>query len=346
MVHRMVYILRLAREAVLLLTLGAVLLAVPGVARAAGPSPIQVVASFSVLGDMVREIGGRHVNVVTIVGPNADAHSFEPTPQSVRALASAQVLVSNGLNFEAWLPRLIKSASFSGEHIVVSSGATLRTLQGSDAHADKAHHTSNHDDDASSNGHSHSHADHHQPGSVDPHAWQNLKNGMVYVRNIAEGLAMVDPVHASDYQRRAKKYLATMEKLDAEVRTALDVVPAEYRKAVTAHDAFGYFGDEYGIEFIPLAGLGNTAEPSAREVADLIDRLRQEVRIGIFPEKFSNSKLVEQLAREANVAVGGSLFSDALDSPDEPAGTYLGMFHWNAGQLISVLKPGETRQPD
>src|SRR5690554_5526136 len=126
MVHRMVYMLRLAREAVLPLMLGVVLLTVPGMARAAGSSPIQVVASFSVLGDMVREIGGRHVNVVTIVGPNADAHSFEPTPQSVQALSSAQVLVSNGLNFEAWLPRLIKSASFSGEHIVVSSGATLR----------------------------------------------------------------------------------------------------------------------------------------------------------------------------------------------------------------------------
>lgn len=344
MVHRMVCILRLAREAVLPLMLGAVLLAASGMARADGSPPVQVVVSFSVLGDMVREVGGRHVNVVTIVGANADAHSFEPTPQSVQALASAQVLISNGLNFEAWLPRLIKSASFSGEHIVVSSGATLRTLQGSDAHADHVHHTSDHDDDASSDGHSH--ADHHQSGSVDPHAWQNLKNGMVYVRNIADGLAMVDPAHASDYQRRAKKYLATMEKLDAEVRTALDVIPTEYRKVVTAHDAFGYFGDEYGIEFIPLAGLGNTAEPSAREVADLIDRLRQEVRIGIFPEKFSNPKLIEQLAREANVAVGGALFSDALDNPDEPAGTYLGMFHWNAGQLISVLKLGETRQAD
>lgn len=325
MIHyRVVHVLRLAREVILPLMLGGVLWVVSAPVRAADSKPVQVVASFSVLGDMAREIGGRHVNVVTIVGPNADAHAFEPTPQSVQSLANAQVLISNGLDFEAWLPRLIKSSGFTGEHIVASSGASVRALQGGDAQ----------------------HGHHHPAGSIDPHAWQNLKNGMVYARNIADGLARADPLHASDYQRRAKKYVATMQKLDVEVRAALDVIPAQYRKAVTAHDAFGYFGDEYGIEFIPLAGLANTAEPSAQDVAALIDRLRQESRIGIFPEKVSNPKLIEQLAREANVVVGGALFSDALDNPDEPAGTYLGMYHWNAGQLISVLKSDKTRQAD
>lgn len=336
--HRMVSMLRRAREAILPLMAGMALLVSSAQVSAHVPPPLQVVASFSVLGDMAKEIGGKHVNVVTIVGPNADAHSFEPTPQSVQALTNAQVLISNGLEFEAWLPRLIKSSGFTGEHIVVSSGATLRTLQRSDTHEGHDHVS----DDAGDSSH---HEHNHRPGDVDPHAWQNLANGMVYARNIASALSKADPSRTSDYQRRVKKYVATMEKLDVEVRAALEAIPAEYRKAVTAHDAFGYFGDEYGIEFMPLAGLGNTAEPSAQDIAALIDRLREEERIGIFPEKFSNPKLIEQLARETNVVVGGALYSDALDNADEPAGTYLGMFHWNAGQLISVLKSAQTQRP-
>lgn len=338
--HRMVSMLRRAREVILPLMAGMVLLVSSAQVSAHVPPPLQVVASFSVLGDMVKEIGGKHVNVVTIVGPNADAHSFEPTPQSVQALTNAQVLISNGLDFEGWLPRLIQSSGFTGEHIVVSRGATLRTLR----HDHGSHDGHDHGDDANHADNSSHHEHSHQPGDVDPHAWQSLKNGMVYARNIADGLSKADPSRTSDYQRRVKKYVATMEKLDVEVRAALEAIPVKFRKAVTAHDAFGYFGDEYGIEFMPLAGLGNTAEPSAQNIAALIDQLREEERIGIFPEKFSNPKLIEQLARETNVVVGGALYSDALDNADEPAGTYLGMFHWNAGQLISVLKSDQMQK--
>ena len=340
--HRAVRMLCLARAALLGLVAALVFMTRPAMVHADDLPPVQVVASFSVLGDMVKEIGGRHVQVESIVGPNADAHSFEPTPQAVQALANAQVLVSNGLGFEAWLPRLIKSSGFSGEHIVVSNGASLRTLSDDGGHGHGAHdHDAKTDiDSADQDPHAHEH------GDVDPHAWQNLKNGMIYADNIADGLSMADPSRASHYQRRVKKYLSTMQKLDAEVRTALAAIPAERRTAVTAHDAFGYFGDEYGIEFIPLAGLANSAEPTAKDIAALIDRLRDETHIGIFPEKVSNPKMIEQLAREANIVVGGHLYSDALDNADEPAGTYLGMFHWNAGQLISVLKSDQPRASD
>lgn len=344
--HGVSHMFRLATAAFLAVMVAGVLQFNPGAARADELPPLQVVASFSVLGDMVKEVGGSHVNVVTIVGPNADAHTFEPTPQAVQALAKAQVLVSNGLDFETWLPRLIESSGFKGEHIVVSKGATLRKIDGDH---DTAHDDHDHDHDTAHHDHDHgtSHdGHHHEHGDVDPHAWQNLKNGMVYARNIANGLAFADPLRATKYHRRAKKYLATMEKLDVEVRAALNAIPAEYRKAVTAHDAFGYFGDAYGVEFIPLAALSDAAEPSAKDVAAVIDRVRQEKRIGIFPEKISNTKLIDQLARDADAIVGGALYSDALDNPDEPAGTYLGMFHWNAGQLITVLKTGESDRPE
>lgn len=349
---RFAHMLRLTRMTLLGAALGLML---PGGAAMAIPEnapPIEVVASFSVLGDMVKEIGGNYVNVSTIVGPNADAHTFEPAPQALQTLGDAQVLVSNGLGFEAWLPRLISSSGFSGMHIVASEGARLRTFQGNEVDSDVLKEAVKASEDKESDshdpttgqghehGHEHGHHHEHHPGDVDPHAWQDLQNGMVYAQNIADGLSLADPARAPHYQRRVKKYLATMQKLDAEVKTALSAIPEAQRKAVTAHDAFGYFGDAYGVTFIPLAALGESAEPSARDMAAIIDRIRQEERIGVFPEKISNSKLIEQLGREAGILVGGALYSDALDKSDEPAGTYLGMFHWNAGQLITVLKAG------
>lgn len=315
----------------------------PGL-RADELPPVQVVASFSILADMVEEIGGEHVEVTTIVGPNGDAHTFEPSPQTVQALARAQVLVANGLGFEAWLPRLLESSGFAGTYIVASNGITPRRVDQEQAHAhDRAHAA------AASTGHKPAGARGagmqpeqggagHDRGKFDPHAWQDLKNGMVYAQNIADGLALADPGHAAYYKRRVKKYISQMQKLDDEVALALSAIPLAHRKAITAHDAFAYFGAAYGVEFIAAAGLSSEAEPSAKDIAALIDRARQEERVGIFTESTSNPKLVEQLAREAGVGIGGPLYSDALASPDQPAGTYLGMFHWNAGQLISVLK--------
>lgn len=350
--RRIANLLGRVSHAVLGILAGALLLAGAGLAKAGDLPPLSVVATFSVVGDMVKEVGGSHVNVVTIVGPNADTHSFEPTPQAVQALGQAQVLVSNGLGFETWLPRLIAASGFSGVHIVASEGATLRAYSGAHAHTDADAHAHDAHERADGDGEAvHAEIDHagahgtadaahqHRAGDIDPHAWQNLDNGMVYARNIADGLSKADPARAPRYQRRVKKYLATMEKLDAEIRNALSVIPVEHRKAVVAHDAFGYFGDAYEVTFIPLAALGDAAEPSAQDIARVIDRVRALDRVGVFPETISNPRLLEQLAREADVLVGGPLYSDALAASDDPAGSYLGMFHWNAGQLISTLRP-------
>lgn len=322
---------------------------------AAAASPVNVVATFSVLGDMVREVGGEHVQVTTIVGPNGDAHTFEPSPRDAKALAKADVLVLNGLDFEGWLPRLKDASGFKGRQVLASQGVSVRHLgpgeffmrDGQDAHthAQQAKPDSDHGHD-----HGHDHAQkagagddrhEHAIGDVDPHAWQDLANGVLYARNIAEGLALVDPAHASYYRRRAELYVAQMEKLDAEIKNALKDIPAERRTVITSHDAFGYFGRAYGIRFVSVAGFSSDAEPTARDVAAIIDMARKRHVAGIFIENVSNPALVKQIAKETKAKLGGTLYSDALAPEGQPAANYLGMFSWNAGQLINALKPAQ-----
>lgn len=300
-------------------------------AFAANESPLRVVASFSILGDMVKEIGGEHVSLTTIVGPDADAHAFEPTPRDVKALSQAQVLVVNGLDFEGWLPRLLQAADFKGSQVLASKGVALRHLNDADhAHTAQAEHEKHE---------SHDHAGHSDHGDIDPHAWQSLTNGMIYAENIADGLSLADPGHRSYYMERAKTYIAQMKTLDAEIRLALAEIPGNRRKVITSHDAFGYFAQDYGIQFLSVAGFSSQAEPSAADMAALIAQARKEGISGIFIENTTNPKLVNQIARETQAKVGGTLYSDALAPADQPAATYLGLFGWNAGQLIYVLKP-------
>ena len=317
--------LRSRRAAAALLAGAALCLAGPPAALAAksagrqAAKPLQVVATFSILGDMVREIGGEHVVVKTIVGPGADAHSFEPTPRDIQALAKAQVLVLNGLDFETWLPRLVQSSGFKGAQVMASKGVTVRHLEDDEAHDGEA-------------GHGHHESD------VDPHAWQSLSNGMIYAQNIADGLTQAAPAHGSYFKNRAKLYIEQMKKLDAEIKQAFADIPQEKRRVITSHDAFGYFEQAYGIHFISVSGLSNDAEPSARDVAAIIDRAKKEKVAGVFVEQGLNPKMVSQIARETGAKVGGALYSDTLAKSDQPASTYLGMFSWNAGQLIYVLK--------
>lgn len=303
--------------------------AAAGASRAlaeAAPAQMPVVATFPILADMVSEIGGEHVQLTSIIGLGADAHAFEPTPEHARALAGAQVLVMNGLGFEAWLPRLLASSGFKGKEIVASQGVKPRRLS-VDGHA--GHGASR----SGPQGH-----DHHE-GGVDPHAWQSLVNGKIYARNIAEGLAKADPDNAAIYFARASRYIEEMTKLDTELHQALGQIPADKRKVVVLHDALGYFGDEYKITFIPIMGISSQAEASARNMAEVVDQIREEGVAAVFLESGGNPKLVEQIARETDIAVGGTLYVDTLSASDQPAGTYLGMIKWNAGQLIYALKP-------
>ncbi len=337
----------LRRRLLLGMMSSALALAWSGAAQAATREPLRVVATFSILGDMVKEIGGERVALTTIVGPNSDAHRFEPTPADAKALHDADVLVLNGLDFEPWLARLVQASGFKGRQVLASDGVAVRRLADDhDAHAhDDAHdhdddhaHGSSHETAASEpTGHDHG-ADDHAHGDVDPHAWQDLANGKIYAQNIAAGLSKADPRNATYYEGRAAGYISRMKVLDAEIRAAIAAIPPERRKVILSHDAFGYFADAYGIEFIPVAGLSNQAEPSAQDVARII-RLARETKVsGVFLENMSNPLLMQQIASESGALMGGTLYTDALGPTDQPASTYLGMFSWNAGRLVYVLK--------
>ncbi|MBP6019460.1 MAG: zinc ABC transporter substrate-binding protein [Burkholderiaceae bacterium] len=304
----------------------ALLLVAPWGTASAQDQPLRVVASFSILADMVKEVGGQHIALSTIVGPDSDAHSFEPSPRDVKALAAAQVLVVNGLDFETWLAGMLQSAQFKGEKIVASTGIVARKLSESEQEQD-------HDQDQD---HDHDHG--HNHGDTDPHAWQSLQNGVVYVQNIAAGLSRADPAHAAEYLANASNYIARIQVMDQDIKAAIALIPPQRRKVITSHDAFAYFGQAYGVQFISATGVASQAEPSAKDVATIIDRVRQEQIAAVFIENVSSAKLVSQIARETGAVVGGTLYSDALAQTGQPASTYLGMMRWNADQLITALK--------
>lgn len=322
-----------ARRRALLAMAGLCLSAALGGAHAA--EPLKAVASFSILGDIVREVGGDDVSLATLVGPDGDAHEYEPTPGDAKKLAAARVLFVNGLEFETWLPRLTQAAGFSGQTVTASQGVAPRKFSGQGNHDDDHDHDHDHDHE-----HGHDHKDgHHHHGNVDPHAWQNLANGVIYARNVAEGLAAADPARAQAYRQRAQAYIARLESLDDSVRKTFAQIPASRRKVVTSHDAFGYFGDAYGVTFIPAMGISTDAEPSAGEVAGIIEQVRREQVPAVFVENISSPRLVQQIARETGAKVGGTLYSDALSKPGQPGATYLEMFEWNVRQLAAALQP-------
>lgn len=316
-----------------ILALAAAVLLAPLVAAA---QPLQVVASFSILADIATQVGGPDVAVRSLVGPDGDAHEYEPTPADARKQAAAQVLVVNGLDFEAWLPRLQKAAGFAGRTVVASKGVEPRRLD--DAHEEHEAH-GDHDDRHHDHDHGH-HGEHgHHHGDLDPHAWQDLANGAIYARNIARAFAEADPAHAQAYRQRADAYVARIEALDQRVRQLFEAIEPARRKVVSSHDAFGYFGQAYGVRFIALAGVSTDAEPSAADMARIIEQVRRESVPAVFVENIANPRLAQQLTRETQARLGGTLYSDALARPGEPAGTYLGMFEWNAQQLAAALRP-------
>ncbi|MDR0259426.1 MAG: metal ABC transporter substrate-binding protein [Comamonas sp.] len=304
----------------------------------AAGQPLPVVASFSILQDLTRQVGGDLVSVSALVGPDGDAHVFEPTPQQARQLQQAKVLVANGLDFESWLPRLKKAAGFQGQEIVASQGIAVRALPKGQGH------DHGHDHGAGKEGHDHDH-DHehglgHNHGPNDPHAWQDVKNAIIYVRNIAKGLATADPANAAQYDKQATQYIARLTALDASLRQRFAAVPPARRTVVSTHGAFGYFAQAYGLRFVPVRGLSTESEPSARDMAALVKQVREE-RIGaIFLENISDPRLLEQLSRETGAAIGGRLYSDALSPAGGPAATYIDMVETNATTLLKALQAG------
>jgi zinc/manganese transport system substrate-binding protein len=285
----------------------------------AAPS-VKATATFSILGDMVGRVGGDRVSVTTLVGSDGDAHVYEPTPADAKAVSDADVVFVNGLGFEGWLDRLTKSAAFKGQVVIAAKGIKARAMEEED-----------HDHDQGKE----EHGD-HQAGK-DPHAWQSLKNGLTYVKNIADGLCKADAAGCDTYRKNAEVYSAEIAALDKQVREDIAKIAKAKRKVITSHDAFGYFGAAYGIEFLAPQGVSTESEASAADVAKLIRQIRKEKVNALFVENISDPRLIEQIGRETGVKPGGALYSDALSGKDGPAATYLDMFRHNVSLLTQSM---------
>ncbi|MCA3449883.1 MAG: zinc ABC transporter substrate-binding protein [Rhodobacter sp.] len=310
-------------------------------APALAEDKLRVIATFSILGDIVANVGGDRVAVTTLVGPDGDAHVFQPAPADAQAVAGAQVIVANGLGFEGWMDRLIEASGTQAALVTAADGVTPIAF-GEEEHAEEEGHDHDHDH-AQGEAHDHDHAEEeaghegHDHGAFDPHAWQSVTNVALYVGNIERGLAAADPAGAETYAANAAAYLAELDALDAEIRAAVAALPDDRRTVVTSHDAFGYFAADYGLTFVAPQGVSTEAEASAQDVAALITQIREAGIAAVFVENIADRRLLDQIAAETGAAIGGTLYSDALSAADGPAATYLDMMRHNLGQLTGAL---------
>ncbi|MGM0782787.1 MAG: metal ABC transporter solute-binding protein, Zn/Mn family [Pseudomonadota bacterium] len=300
---------------------------------------LQVVTSFSILADMVENVGGERVSVTSLVGPDSDTHVYSPSPRDARALAEADLVVFNGLRFEGWMERLIDSSDYAGPRVTASDGIEPLDVAGHDDHSHDDHGHS-HDDHAASDAH-----DDHEHGDQDPHGWQDLSQGVVYVSNVRDGLIEADPANEASYRDNAERYISELEAADAEIREWLGEIPAG-TSVITGHDSFGYFASAYGLRFLSPVGLSSEAEPSAADMARLIDVIREENVRALFHENMTSPAIIEQLAEETDLSIAGTLYADALAAEGE-ASTYLGMMRHNARTLHDALaEPGHDDRAD
>ncbi len=264
---------------------------------------LNVVASFSILGDFVRNVGGDRVSVTTLVGPDGDAHVYTPTPADAKKIADAKLVIVNGLGFEGWLSRLVQSSGRKPTIITATSGIAPRKL-GSEA---------------------------------DPHAWQSVANAKVYVTTIRAALAAADPAGAEAYRANAEGYLAKLDALDRDIRQAVAQIPQDRRKVISTHDAFGYLASAYGIEFVAPLGVSTESEASARDIARIITQIRTQKIPAVFLENISDTRLIRRISAETGAKVGGTLYSDSLTAEKGDAPTYIDMVRHNIKALTSAL---------
>jgi zinc/manganese transport system substrate-binding protein len=312
---------------------------------------IKVVASFSILADMVKQVGGDAVEVVSMVGYGADVHVFSPTPADVRQIAQAQWVVTNGLGFEGWVNRLITASGYKGPVLVASQGVaalvedheSVETVDAHTKHKEKSNATSSATSNAMPSstlntsahvkGHSHDHHD-----AQDPHAWQSLSNAKIYVENIRVGLIQLLPESRAAIDQRASDYQARIDALDQYTHQAMNQIPLANRRVMTTHDAFGYFAASYQVEFLSIQGWSTDREPSAAQVGQLIRQIRQDNIKALFIEHLADPRLIERIADETGAKLGGTLYVDALTAPGTPADTYLKMFALNVETILKALR--------
>ena len=285
----------------------AAVFALSSMAGLAQAKPIEAVASFTVIADMVQNVGGDHVHVTSLIGPNGDPHAYEPTPNDAQALKRADLVFVSGLHLEGWLDRLIKASGYQGQPVVLSNGIKTRSME--------------------------------EDGKriTDPHAWNSAANGVVYVRNIISALQKADPANASDYQAKGEQYIQQLEQLDAYARAQVQAIPSDKRKVLTSHDAFGYFGDAYGVTFLSPLGFSTETEASAADVGKLIKQIKQEHVSTYFFENSSDPRLVKQIADASGAQPGGELYVESLSPADGPAPTYAQMFRYNVDKLTAAM---------
>jgi zinc/manganese transport system substrate-binding protein len=264
---------------------------------------LNVVASFSILADFVRNVGGNRINLTTLVGADSDVHVYTPAPADAKRVAEARLVIVNGLGLEGWLPRLVQSSGSKAQVVTASSGIVPLKLG----------------------------------SAADPHAWQSVPNARVYVTDIANALAAAAPDDADVFRAQAKAYLEKLETLDREVREAVAKIPTERRKVISTHDAFGYFSAEYGIQFVAPLGVSTETEPSARDIAAIIGQIRAQKIPAVFLENISDDRLIRRIAAETGAKVGGTLISDGLTGEKGSAPTYIDMVRHNIKALTSAL---------
>ncbi len=280
-------------------------------AAAQAPEKLKVVATFSILGDLVRNVGGDRVELTTLVGPNGDAHVYTPTPADARRLTEAKIVFANGLKFEGWIERLVKSSGTKATRVEASKG--IKTLKEEE------------------------HGHHHGHGGADPHAWQSVGNAKVYVANIRDALIAADAEGKATYEANAGSYLAKLDALEAEMKGLVAGIPADRRRIITSHDAFRYFEDAYGIDFVAPQGVSTESEASAKDVARIIQQIKREKVSAVFVENVSDARLMERIAKETGAKVGEKVYSDALSEPNGPAGTYIDMMRHNIRAFSAAM---------
>lgn len=270
--------------------------------------PLEVVASFTVLADMVRNVGGDKIELHTLVGPGGDPHTYEPSPADARAVRAADLVFVNGLGLEGWMERFIKAAGYKGRPVVASQGIRTLTM----------------DEDGKR--------------VLDPHAWNDAANGITYVRDIAKALAAADPADAATFEKNAKAYEASLAAVDSDTKAAITALPPERRKILTTHDAMGYFAKAYGISIVSPLGVSTEGEPSAAVVASLIRQIKAAHIKTYFLENSNDPRLIQQVARATGAKPGGELYVEALSKPDGPAPSYLSMLRHNSDLIVKAMR--------
>ena len=302
------------------------------VALPATAADLKVVASFSIIADFAKNVGGDRIELTTLVGPDGDAHVYEPKPTDAVAMAGADVVLVNGLQFEGFLQRLVDASATKASIVELTKGVETLKME-EEGHHDEAAEAKEGEEHAAEE----EEEGHHHHGDVDPHAFQSVPNAEIYVKNIADAFCAADSAGCQTYQANATAYTSKLKALDAEVKAAVESIPADKRTIITSHDAFGYFAHQYGITFLAPEGISTESEASAADVAALIKQVKEDKASAIFVENITNQRLIEQIAAETGLKVGGTLFSDALSDESGPAPNYIDMMRGNIATIRGAI---------